>query len=69
MAAYGISNMIDTFLFLPPMAFSSALASIIGQNLGISKIKRAIEALRKGFFVIGLISIYTTFILIINRNF
>ncbi|UGQ16153.1 MATE family efflux transporter [Borrelia sp. RT5S] len=69
LAAYGISNMIDTFLFLPAMAFSSALATIIGQNLGISKIKRASEALRKGFFVIGLISISTTLILIINRNF
>ncbi|QMU99248.1 MATE family efflux transporter [Borrelia sp. A-FGy1] len=69
LAAYGISNMIDTFLFLPAMAFSSALASIIGQNLGINKVKRAIETLHKGFFVISLISISTTLILIINRNF
>ncbi len=46
-AAYSVGGRIDTFASLPAMAFSTALATFVGQNLGAGKdhrIKKGLKA-------------------------
>jgi len=41
MSAYAINNRIISFFMMPAMGVSNGLASIVGQNIGAQKIKRA----------------------------
>lgn len=59
LAAFGIGNRINSLVLMPAMGVGSALATIIGQNLGADNIDRAREAFKKsltmavGFMCIG----------------
>lgn len=46
--ATGIGSKIDSFAILPGIAFSQAVASMVGQNLGAGKFERAKETLIAG---------------------
>lgn len=46
--AVGIGSKIDSFAILPCIAFSQAVASVVGQNLGAGKYDRAKEAMFTG---------------------
>ena len=48
LAAFGIGNRINSLILMPAMGIGSALAAIIGQNLGANQISRAKEAFRTG---------------------
>lgn len=47
LAAFGIGNRITSLVFMPAAGVGSALATIIGQNLGADNIMRAREAFKK----------------------
>ncbi len=46
-AAYTAASRLDAFASMPAMAFSSAIATFVGQNIGANKIERV----RKGFIM------------------
>lgn len=52
MAAYGIGNRINGIITMPSTAFGSATATIVGQNVGASQLKRADEAYKKARLMI-----------------
>ena len=51
LAAFGIGNRINSLILMPSMGIGSALATVIGQNLGANQIERAKEAFRTGTFL------------------
>ncbi|KPU27159.1 multidrug transporter MatE [Caloranaerobacter sp. TR13] len=59
MAAFGIGNRINSLVLMPAMGIGSALATIIGQNLGANNIDRAKKAVKTStilttiFLVVG----------------
>ncbi len=62
MAAYGIGNRINGIITMPASAMGSAVATIVGQNIGAKQLDRAIDAYRKSrlmavifLFIAGLI--------------
>ncbi len=55
-AAFTAASRLDAFASMPAMAFASALATFVGQNLGANKIER----IRKGFIVtVGISSVFS----------
>ncbi|WP_432401357.1 MATE family efflux transporter [Wukongibacter sp. M2B1] len=52
LAAFGIGNRIVSLILMPAMGVGSALATIIGQNLGADNLKRARDAFKKSMFMI-----------------
>ncbi len=52
MAAYGISNRINGIITMPSNAVGSAVATIVGQNMGAQNPKRAEEAYKKARIMI-----------------
>lgn len=66
LAAFGIGNRINSLVLMPVMGIGSALATIIGQNLGADNKMRAKEAFKKSlsislmFMVIGAIILIPT---------
>lgn len=52
MAAYGISNRINGIITTPSNAVGSAVATIVGQNVGANNLKRAEEAYKKARLMI-----------------
>ncbi len=69
LAAYGLTNTIISFLFLPAMGIGTGIISIVGQNLGAKKINRVGEVLKKGFFISLAILLIINSIVIINKHF
>ncbi len=68
-AAFTAASRLDAFASMPAMAFASALATFVGQNLGANKIDR----IRKGFMVTVAISsifsiIVSIFVYIFGRE-
>ncbi len=51
-AAFTAASRLDSFASMPAMAFSTALATFVGQNIGANKIERV----RRGFYVTLMIS-------------
>lgn len=51
-AAFTAASRLDSFASMPAMAFSSALATFVGQNIGANKIERV----RRGFYITLMIS-------------
>ncbi len=51
LAAFGIGNRITSLVFMPAAGIGSALATIIGQNLGADNIMRAREAFKKSLML------------------
>ncbi|MCK4261230.1 MAG: MATE family efflux transporter [Halanaerobiales bacterium] len=47
LAAFGIGNRINSLVLMPAMGIGSALATVIGQNLGANQIQRAKKAVRQ----------------------
>ena len=47
MAAYGIGNRINGIITMPANAMGSAVATIVGQNIGAGQTDRAVDAYRK----------------------
>lgn len=43
-AAFGIGNQINSLILMPAMGFGSALAAVVGQNLGAGQTDRAVKA-------------------------
>lgn len=50
-AAFGIGNRISSFVLMPAMGIGTALATIVGQNLGADKILRARSAIKRSAFL------------------
>ena len=59
-AAFTAASRLDSFASMPAMAFSTALATFVGQNIGANKIERV----RRGFYVTLMIS--STFSVIVS---
>lgn len=55
MAAIGIGHRIESIVFLACMGFSTAAATLVGQNLGAGKIKKAEESAWKSVFYLTLV--------------
>lgn len=51
LAAFGIGNRINSLVLMPVMGIGSALATIIGQNLGADNIVRARDAFKKSLMI------------------
>jgi len=52
MSAYAINNRIISFFMMPAMGISNGLASIIGQNIGAQKLKRAEKSVTVAFLLV-----------------
>ncbi len=52
MSAYAINNRLVSFFMMPAMGISNGLASIIGQNIGAQKIKRAENSVTVAFLLV-----------------
>ena len=51
MAAYGIGNKVNGLISLPSNGIGSATATIVGQNMGASQVKRAEKGYRMAMFI------------------
>lgn len=67
MAAYGIGNKVNGFITLPSNGIGSAVATIVGQNIGANQIDRA----EKGYKIARRVSVIFLFVggLILSRPF
>ncbi len=52
LAAFAIGNRINSLVLMPAMGIGSALATIIGQNLGADNVMRARDAFKKSLFMV-----------------
>lgn len=50
-AAFGIGNQINSMILMPAMGFGSALAAVVGQNLGAGKPERAVKAVKESILL------------------
>lgn len=50
-AAFGIGNKINSLILMPAMGFGSALAAVVGQNLGAGQIERAVKAVKESILM------------------
>lgn len=66
MAAYGIGNRINSIITMPASAMGSAVATIVGQNVGAKQTDRAIDAYRKSR-LIGVVFLFIAGF-ILSRN-
>jgi len=67
-AAYSVGGRIDSFASLPAMAFSAALATFTGQNLGAGKDERIKKGLVATTLMASVFCIFTTTLIIIFRE-
>ena len=49
--AFGIGNQVNSLILMPAMGFGSALAAVVGQNLGAGKPERAVQAVKESIFL------------------
>ena len=54
-AAFGIGNRISSFVMMPAMGIGTALATIVGQNLGAEQVERARKAVKSSALISSLI--------------
>ncbi len=66
MAAYGIGNRINSIITMPANAMGSAVATIVGQNIGAGQTDRAVDAYKKSR-LIGVIFLFIAGF-ILSRN-
>ena len=66
MAAYGIGNRINSIITMPANAMGSAVATIVGQNIGAGQADRAVDAYKKSR-LIGVIFLFIAGF-ILSRN-
>ncbi len=62
LAAFGIGNRIISIIVMPAMGIGGAVATIVGQNYGNGNIKRIKETLNKSLIIIGVFSVFGTFL-------
>lgn len=55
LAAFGIGNRINSLVLMPAMGIGSALATIVGQNLGADLIKRAKKSVQQSMILTTLV--------------
>ncbi|MGD9994060.1 MAG: MATE family efflux transporter [Salinivirgaceae bacterium] len=67
-AAYSVGSRIDSFVSLPAMAFSAALATFTGQNLGAGKDERLKKGLISTLFMASVFGIVITALIITFRT-
>jgi putative MATE family efflux protein len=67
-AAYSVGARIDSFVALPAMAFSAALATFTGQNLGAGKDERIRKGLIATTSMASIFCILTTILIILFRQ-
>ncbi len=67
-AAYSVGGRIDSFAALPAMAFSAALATFTGQNLGAGKDERIKKGLIATTIMASVFCILTTILIILFRQ-
>ncbi|GKX29425.1 MATE family efflux transporter [Vallitalea longa] len=67
LAAYGITNRINSLAFSSVMGFGTAVAVIIGQNLGAKQSKRAKDAVTKTFIIAIITSIVIISVILVLR--
>jgi putative MATE family efflux protein len=67
-AAYSVGGRIDSFAALPAMAFSAALATFTGQNLGAGKDARIKNGLIATTIMASVFCIFTTILIILFRQ-
>jgi putative MATE family efflux protein len=68
MAAYGMVNRITSLVSQPASGISTAIISIVGQNIGAQNIKRAKESFKKSILLTSSIGIAGCIVLIIFRT-
>jgi Na+-driven multidrug efflux pump len=56
-AAYSVATRIDSFATMPAMAFSAALSTFVGQNIGANKYDRIGKGLNATLIMISLVAI------------
>lgn len=66
MAAYGIGNRINGIITMPANAMGSAVATIVGQNVGAKQLDRAVDAYKKSRLITVVFLFIAGFIL--SRN-
>jgi putative MATE family efflux protein len=64
-AAYTVALRVDSFAKMPSMAFSSALATFAGQNLGAFNEKRAKAGLYSTLIISGTYSVFITVLIVL----
>ncbi len=64
-STFSIGNRIISFFMLPAMGISSALSTIIGQNLGARKVSRAVKSVKVSFGLVFTIMITGTILVFI----
>lgn len=67
MAAYGMVNKITSLISQPALGISTAIISIVGQNLGARNFKRAIDSFKKSILLTSIIGILGCSFLIWQR--
>lgn len=50
-AAFGIGNRINSMILMPAMGIGSALAAVVGQNLGAGQTERAVRAVKESILM------------------
>lgn len=68
MAAYTAAGRVDAFAFMPAMNIAVAVSAFVGQNLGANKEERVKKGYTASLVISGIISVITTFIVIIFGN-
>lgn len=57
-AAFGIGNRINSMILMPAMGIGSALAAVVGQNLGAGQTRRAVRAVAESILLsVGIMSV------------
>ena len=54
-STFSIGNRMTSFFMMPAMGISNGLGTIVGQNLGAQKIKRAEQSVKAAFFLVMII--------------
>lgn len=67
LAAYGMVNRITALVSMPALGISSAIISIVGQNLGNKNYKRADESFKKSILLTSIIGLIGCVILLLGR--
>lgn len=65
-AAYAVFARVDSFVQMPMSSFSTALTAFVGQNVGAHKLKRAMEGIRKVFWLSQIMDIVLSGILLLT---
>lgn len=63
-AGFSVASRLDTIASMPAMAFSAALATFVGQNIGANKPERVRSGLNSSLVMSGIIAILVTLLMV-----